>query len=184
MLPKLCAFVPLWLNPVLILTLISCTENHETVRAVNLFDSEKYFSEEASRLSSVKSVKKISTYNSTSETKEITITNWTKELEPFIQCNINKPSFRNSYRIDSITNASGKQITYSVSEPQLTIKKVEVNTLGEKIIRIRFVTGNSNNLYSTSRTLVYIPDSGYAISGQQRISMGKQTNYSIQVRWK
>src|SRR5688572_17825252 len=79
----------------------SCSDFPKTTGG-NRFNSESYFSAEASRLASkVKTVNKVVGRNSEMDSGQVAITDWKKELEPFSQCNISKPTFRNSYRVDS-----------------------------------------------------------------------------------
>lgn len=162
----------------------SCSESQPSITAGKLFDSEKYFTEEASRLSStVKQIAKTSDQNGSVEVKALPVTDWKKELQPFILCNINKASLQNSYAIDSLINNLQKLVSYTALEPALAVQKVEVVYSNQRITRVSMETHYDNMLYALSKKFIYLPDSGYTISGQQKIIFSNPTIFTITASW-
>ena len=177
------AFVPLWFF--LIFFFYSCTDKQTKIKESGLFDNEKYFTDEALRLSALShTIKKTSVLNGQSETREVTIADWKKELDPFIRCNINKPAFRNSYKVDTVADGINNRIRFSAVEPHLAVRNVEIFLSGNRITRLQFATGDSNELYSTVRMLTYLPDSGYSVQGRQDMTMGRKSDYIVGASWK
>ena len=161
----------------------SCSESPTTTEE-NVFNSENYFSAEASRLAAkLKTVTKVVGRNSEMDSGVVTITDWKKELEPFSQCNISKPTFRNSYRVDSVSGSNTRHITYTAMEPRLVVRMLEINFSGDQVAAVHMVTAEENQLYSATRNLHYVPDSGYRISGKQEMAMGKKTDYFVEASW-
>jgi hypothetical protein len=163
----------------------SCSDPSGNKQEANIFNSEEYFSGEASRLASqVKMVTKVVGRNSEKDSGRVAVTDWKKELEPFSQCNISKPTFRNSYSVDSVSGSNTRRITYTALEPQLVIRSLEVNYAGDQIVNMQMVTAETNQLYTATRLLRYIPDSGYRISGRQEMTMGEKSDYFVEASWR
>lgn len=161
----------------------SCSES-PTITGENVFNSEKYFSAEASRLASkTKMVTKVVGRNAEVDSGLVTIADWKKELEPFSQCNINKPTLRNSYRVDSVSGPNSRHITYTALEPQLVVRMLEINFTDNQVVAVHMVTAEANQLYSATRMLDYVPDSGYRISGKQLMTLGEKTDYFVEASW-
>ena len=163
---------------------ISCTETARQPAADAFFSSEKYFSEEAGRLTAAaKQVRKVVRRNAETDSASVTMADWKKELAPFSLCNISQPSMRNSYRVDTVPEGAKRRTTYTALEPQLTVRSVEVVTGNGRIVEVRIFTADSNRLYSTSRTLEYWPASGYRIRGSQRMTFGEKSDYEVSAAW-
>jgi len=162
----------------------ACNENNPSLSKGRLFDSEQYFTEEASRLgSSATQVSKTSTQNGSRETKQVTIADWKKELQPFILCNINKASLQNSYTVDSSESNQQLFVSYTANEPALPVQKVAVTYSNKKISCITIETNYDNMLYTLSKKFTYLPDSSYTISGVQKIILNAPTAFSISASW-
>lgn len=106
---------------------------------------------------------------------------WEDEWEMFIQADINKPAFQNSYTIDTV----GNRIIYAAkAEENLEIKEivVELDDLNEPI-NIFIKTENKNILFHTKRNLsIELKDhqiANYEIRGYQKIILLNATEYSV-----
>jgi len=80
---------------------------------------------------------------------------WEKELELFVQADINKPAFRNSYTIvrpDSLTY----QYTLRPTEEKLTVRSlmVKLDSTTHQPAQITAVLKSENPLYQSERRLV------------------------------
>jgi hypothetical protein len=72
-----------------------------------LFDLKGFLDNEiATHLKDVKTVKKTVTVNGKTETKEVTIKDWKEELKPFFNSDINRPAWRDKYKVDTIVEGS------------------------------------------------------------------------------
>jgi len=117
------------------------------------------------------------THNGSSETKKIHIDNWGSELSLFIQSDINKPAWRDSY---SIQNDADNSIIYTAKTPELKTRKIIVTKNKDNSIKwIMIYNASENFLYQTTEVLNYIPDSLYTIKKKQHVRFMGTNNYYI-----
>ena len=164
---------------ILLFLLTSCTSENTNseVREIYYFDLKTYFSNEAEKLSKQKQlVNKSITHNDEVEQKEMQINNWTEELALFTESDINKISWKNSYKKDSTLN----KITYTATEEDLRTRSVEIEFSGNKPSKFRIINKTHNYLYKTDEVLEYIPDSLYLISKKQQVTLLGRNDYLIQ----
>lgn len=115
--------------------------------------------------------------------------NWSRELELFLQSDINKPALRSSYQIsrpDSLTY----QYTLKNSEERLTVRSllVKVDSITHQPSRIEAVLQTNNPLYASERHLVLEsgPGSGqkwsvqhYVVSGFQKLPYFDKNSFFV-----
>lgn len=117
--------------------------------------------------------------------------NWQRELELFLQADINKPALRSSYAIarpDSLTY----RYTLKNSEERLTVRSllVKVDSVTRQPRRIEAVLQTSNPLYASERHLLL--ESGptrtgwqvnhYKLYGFQKLSFFDKNEFSVEAR--
>lgn len=110
-------------------------------------------------------------------TREI---NWSKELELFLQADLNKQSYQNSYQI---INYNSQEVVYSLKkEEHLPVKwlRIKTNPKGIDVVAEIFV---DNYLYtSTKQISLQIIDNKlqqYEIKGWQKLLIGNKKTYAI-----
>jgi hypothetical protein len=118
--------------------------------------------------------------NENAENQTVDSLDWSKELEFFIQADLNKPAFVSSYRVDS----SSMSVKYFLKETEkLPVKFLEVNRMGEDGVEIRALVSNSNYLYDTERNLKLSLKQGqlidYQIDGFQKVVFGKKKMFKV-----
>ena len=152
------------------------------------FDLKQYMENQIAVLDSLKpKAKKIVTTDGTRETKIIDNINWKRELQPFLEVDLNKPACKDSYSIDTVADSNDKDaytIMYQTKDLSLTTKlmTIEFNHY-RKPIQITVVNKTKNNLYSSYQNLIYRPLIGYSISGSQDVNVAQKSNYSIEVKF-
>lgn len=125
-------------------------------------------------------VQKNISVNESVESQIIDSLDWSKELEFFVQADLNKPAFMSSYRVDS----SMTGLKYFLKETEnLPVKFLEVNTRGEDGVEIRALVSNNNYLYDTERNLKLSLQKGqlidYQIDGFQKVVFGKRKMFKV-----
>lgn len=113
------------------------------------------------------------------ETQILRTADWERELARFKEVDINKPSWRNSYRIDS----AGRSLTYTAMDPDLRVQKIRIT--GERPGAIRSVhiqKETKNQLYNTREELLYYPDSAYTITHRQKILLLSKDDFKVSGR--
>lgn len=114
-------------------------------------------------------------YNQRIETKEVKVNNWKGELELFINSDINKPAWRNSYSIKN-----GKDLlVYKAKTPELKTREIAIKRSGGKIKWILIYNHTRNILYASTEKLSYYPDSVYVIEKTQSIRLLGKKTYKI-----
>jgi hypothetical protein len=118
--------------------------------------------------------------NENAENQTVDSLDWSKELEFFVQADLNKPAFVSSYRVDS----SSMSVKYFLKETEkLPVKFLEVNRMGEDGVEIRALVSNNNYLYDTERNLKLSLQKGqlidYQINGFQKVIFGKKKMFKI-----
>jgi hypothetical protein len=155
---------------------LSCNETEE-VRVNKFRDIRGFFSEEAKRLEKQKTiVNKTVRRNGIFEKKNNISPVWDTELSLFSESDINKPAWRDSYRvhIDS-TGTSYTALDNKLRTRSIRIKKNKM----DKLIELTVVNRTSNYLYSSSEELLYIPDSLYRIIKIQDVVLLGKNSYEI-----
>lgn len=153
----------------------------ENTGGLKYFDIKKYFNAEAVRLvRQYPQITKTVIYNGRQETKAVTIKHWQQELSLFTESDINKPAWRDGYKITK--NANG--ITYQSKDNTLRTQRIDVITKHAKIVEVRIDNITTNMLYTTRQFLDYIPDSIYSIKIQQKVRLLGANNYEIAGKFK
>lgn len=160
------------------LALFSCNQRKEAEANTSLsyFDIKGYFGKEISRLQKLNPVvDKTVSINGVSENKTAKITDWTKELAIFVNADINKTSWKGSFKASKQDGAD----VYISDSKKIPIKKVSVMQTGQKVEKVEIIIDNKNILYQSQDTLTYYPDSLYAIKKHQKIRLLNEKKYLV-----
>jgi hypothetical protein len=141
------------------------------------FDLAGFIHADSARLSQAHTpVTKTVMQNGTApQTKHLTIKNWGQELHLFAASDINKPAWRDSYRIQQ----QGDSTVYVALQPQLTTRRILVVQQNKQVKKISIDNSTQNILYQTTEHLVYYPDSLYQIDKLQKIKLIGSNRYQV-----
>jgi hypothetical protein len=164
------------------LLFISCTGSDQ-VKTSRYYDLETFFKEKAEHLQQggYKLEKKL-VKDSYSETRLIDSVNWKKMLSPFISCDINKPSWINSYAADSSHSGDSSKVTYQAKEAYLPIRRIELLFINNSLEDVIIKKKTQNFYYSLSEIYNYHSD-GFVIRSSQKIRLMKGEQYEITGRF-
>lgn len=160
-----------------VLIFSACSSQPEKAQVSAYADLKGFFESEAMRLQNanpeiIKSVAR----NNASETKIQKGIDWKTELSLFTESDINKPAWKDSYKVISRPGNT----TYLSADSNL--RTIEINLsrdVNGKIRKVNILNRSQNILYSTTERLVYIPDSVYQISKQQHVVFLGDNHYQI-----
>jgi len=160
-----------------------CNQPEESKANTDLlyFDIKGYFKREATRLKKMNPeiVKEVSV-NGTAEQRKLRITDWDKELAIFSNADINKASWKGSFKAEK-----GEYIqSFTSNNKRIPVKKVLVYKDNSKVKKLEIVITNNNILYNSGDTLLYYPDSLYQIKKHQKIKLLKAKTYTVTGRFK
>lgn len=155
----------------------SCSQTEEVKKSeLTYFDIKGFFLNEASKLNSKEtSVLKKVEKNGESEEKLILIKDWEKELNLFIESDINKPSWINSYNIE----IKGDTMIYNANTPDLRARVIKIIDNDSQPKSLIIKNESSNKLYKSYETLYYYPDSIYIIEKEQQVRFLGENSYRI-----
>ncbi len=140
------------------------------------FDLKAYFKADAARLSRIKkSTLKTVNHNGATESKEVTINDWERELSLFSEADINKPAWRDSYKIQTTPTI----VIYTAKDDDLKTREIIVNKTADKVKYIVIYNYTKNILYYTKEKLTYWPDSLYKIEKTQQVRLLGLNKYVI-----
>jgi hypothetical protein len=140
------------------------------------FDVAGYFKADTAKLQKLNpAVNKTVLHNGTSENKTVHIPNWGQELNLFIQSDINRPAWKNSYTVLSTDSL----IIYTAKTPDLRTTKIMIRKDKEKIKWMVIYNHTKNLLYETKEKLSYFPDSAYQIEKSQQVKLMGKNLYMV-----
>ncbi len=106
-------------------------------------------------------------------------------LKPFSEINLNKPSLRDQYTIDSVVNGftGARSLIYSAKKPDTRPQQVLIDTDSTGYIQTVQITSRTNNLlYKTAEILVYEHLKTVRVSTDQKVVMLSPEHLSVLVR--
>lgn len=161
----------------LLLGIASCKRDSNAAADTKVFfDIKGYFEADSAQLSKKNPlVVKTVTHNSSPETKKVHISDWGTELSLFIQSDINRPAWRDSYEISTTDNIT----RYKAKDPSLKTQTVLLKTENGKLKWIMIVNHTKNILYENTEKLTYFADSLYLIQKRQRVRILGTDTYRI-----
>jgi len=169
---------------VLLMTLSSCSDSERVSNALHTapyFSLAEYFEKEAARLQQHNpEIIKTAAKNGEDERKKIHVADWKSEFALFIDADINKPAWQNSYRVDS----TGSSVTYTPIDSTLRTKEIRIEkTDSGTVTHVRVINQVSNMLYQTNEQLDYYVDSLYRITKQQHVLVIGESHYTVTGEW-
>jgi len=146
------------------------------VKSNGLFDLKGYFMQDTARLNrSATTVFKTVTHNGVTESKKVRIGDWGKELSLFIDADINKAAWKNSYKVIS----EDSLLVYRARDKDLKVRELIIKRDKQKVKYILIYNKTENILYTTTQKLSYFPDSLYMIETVQRVRLIGTNFYRI-----
>ncbi|MFK7797886.1 MAG: hypothetical protein AB8E82_10570 [Aureispira sp.] len=167
----------------------ACTSNSapsNTATALRFFDIKGFFEQEIAYLDaqSIK-VQKTIQQNGEEERQEVSIGDWRQELSFFIESDLNKPSWRDQYSIDSSYTEDNKKLLlhYESQDKKLTIKALDVEIVSDTVQSIMIIKNINNQVYTSQQYLNYFPKKYYTINQTQNIVLLSKDDYNIEARY-
>lgn len=175
-----------WRQILFFVLLTGCQRGPSPVESTDrYFSLERYFNNQIAALESQnRSIEKTVRKNQELETRTIANPDWAVELKAFVNSDINKPAWRNSYRIDSIapeaSSPEADNLTYTAQEADLRVRAIRIRRDPQGTIRrIVIERSETNYLYTSRETLTYVPDSLYAIERLQEVRVLGVTEFQV-----
>jgi hypothetical protein len=140
------------------------------------FGLKSYFQKEAVRLQRINPiVNKTVVANGKTETKQLKLRSWTKELSSFIDADINKRAWAGEFD----KKVSDSTETYLSHNEKVPVKRVTIYRTNKRVSGILIIIKNENYLYTSTDTLSYFPDKRYEVRKTQQIKLMNKKQYRI-----
>ena len=168
-----------------LLAVSSCGTSTErtstTLQSPPYFSLADYFGKEATRLQQQRPrISKTVMKNDAEEQQHIYVADWNKEFALFIEADINKPAWQNSYLVDSV----GLSVTYTSVDSALRTAEILVERSETGAVTHIHVTSRvSNMLYQSNEQLDYYVDSLYRITKTQDVRFIGKSHYTVTGEW-
>lgn len=158
------------------MTAAGCRPDIKETGKAAYFDIAGYFRSQTVALAKQNLfVNKTAVHNGQSQTRKVKIGNWEGEFEQFINSDINKPAWQQSY---VITQGNGLTI-YKANNPGLKTQKIILKQQDGKLMWIYIYNHNKNLLFESYEDLAYYPDSVYVIKKWQHVKLMGVNKYEI-----
>ena len=158
--------------------ILGCKPNikKDEVRAIYYFDLKSYFQNLADSLNKTNLfVEKTVAKNEVKEEKNIKITDWKNEFALFIDADINKSAWKDSYTKDSTASS----LNYIAKNEDLKTRSIFIIMDNGKPKQIIIKTRVDNLLYHGEETLTYNDGDSYEIKKHQKVILLGLNDYRI-----
>ncbi|MEO5572423.1 MAG: hypothetical protein ABIT08_09015 [Bacteroidia bacterium] len=158
----------------------SCENNSLKKETPAYFNLKSYFEKQVEELNGNNfKLKKFVSKDAATEEKLFDHPDWKEELKPFSECDINKPSWKNSFHIDSTGDRETFCIKYLAKDSSLKIKSITYCLEHDSLTFIKIEKRTENMYYHFITTLSYFPMKAYSIKSSQKINFTKETTIEV-----
>ncbi len=149
------------------------------------FDLKGYMQQEIKRLEQAQpNVNKTVAINDKTETKELSGLNYNRELEIFINADINRQDWFDKYRADSTFQDNQlTAIQYTALAETLRTRLLKLDFQNGAISKIYIENGGKNMAAGSAQQLTYEPGMGYHIESLQHTALAKDKRFRIDVKF-
>lgn len=153
----------------------------KTRQAKTFFDFPAYFNTEIERLNMADvSLKKQVSIGEKSENLTSKPEDFSAELRLFSETDINRSSWADKYRSDSLMNQNNiERLTYTALDSSLSIREIRIDYEGKNVAQIDIYKRQQSFVGSSRQRLRYTPKEGYLINSYQKTWFSKPKTLEI-----
>lgn len=174
----------------ILILLTACQSSSNEAQQISItqeafFDLKGYFNQEIKRLnaSQPKGYKTVF-INEKSEKKQLDKLDYARELDIFIQADINRVDWIDKYRIDStFQNSQLSSIEYKALDEDLRTRHIAIQFQNGNISKIGIANGGKSMAAGSQQQLIYEPSKGYQIESIQHTTFSKDKIFKIDVKF-
>lgn len=177
-----------------LLLLASCSTDNRTTQE-DYFDLHRFLEEQVNRLAPLNpTIQRTTAIGGKQETKtlQLSAAKWEKELIMFSNANINKPSLKGLYEVDSTLSDTYKVVSYQTKDNAKTgVRYMKVYYKQEEVAKVEVLFQEKAIIYYAKRKLWMTFEkngegppllSTYAIDGHQKIIFQDPVDYRVEAR--
>jgi hypothetical protein len=167
----------------------SCyTDVPATSQGTNVFDASAFVEKQLTSLQrDLPVIHKSIEYNSQKDQLTYTpdSTFWRKELQILADLNINKPTFKELFTVDTVLQEGRQIITYTASTENSEVQNMHLSYMNNALTLIEIDTKTEKNLFNNNRKLTYSIKAdklaAYSIKGSKKVVLTDEVPYHISV---
>jgi len=165
---------------VLITIWASCGPGTNVSEYQRIFPVKAYFKKETAKLSGMDlKLQKSVWYSDSSETQILENPDWNKELKPFLELDLDKPSVATSYDSTRHEYQNGHTLVYTARDNHPRVREIYIHFTGDIADTISFISGVSNMYYHSVDTLSYFGDGNFRLSSFNKPRIGKEIKLRV-----
>ena len=166
-------------------SVISCKENVLDVNSSKHFFDLKAYAKAQAKVHSKQGmpvIKKV-TKGEKSESATLTNLNWEQELEPIAESDLNRPSWKLHYDVDTTQTEDAYTITYTSNKEDLVVKRIVISLRkADYYCTSLSIEKSSTNFLYTSWQKIYYTDNGQLnIYGNLNMHNWINNNYATEL---
>ena len=168
----------------LILIISACNSNEQAdaEQVKYFFDLKGYFDEQINiNNEKYKTPTKTVSVDGKAQKKQLKKINWEKELSVFASADINKSSWQDKYRIDTMATINAVNVAYTALDDKLKTRLINVKLNNDVVEFISIDQLSDNMIYNSKKTLTYSPNEGYTLENRQKARFLQEHLYEINV---
>jgi hypothetical protein len=160
--------------------LVSCQQPE--LNKEDLFDVPTFFEGEINQVKqNFSSLNKTFLYDNKTDSQVLIKFNAEKELNDFIEIDLNKAAYVGAFKKSEIKlDSSSFLLMYESSQQGVDLKKVEIVFRNKTPQSLKFYFEETNNLYESGKELFYEVNKGFVKSGFQRTKFKDPVKYRIE----
>lgn len=161
------------------------TTPQKIAQTPSYYDLNGFFEKEIKTLEQqkVKLQKKIQ-QNGVVEEHLIDVNNWAEELQVFKESDLNKPSWKHKYSLDStLIEDSLVLLHYKALDETLNIQVLDIKLENNMVHSILIIKKTSSQIYESQQYLTYIPQKSYSIKNSQDVVLIDKNEYHIEAKF-
>lgn len=152
-----------------------------TSNSAFFFDLAEFFKQEEQRLKG-RLAQKTLVFNQKKEQRPKQILDYATELAVFSNSDINKPSWRDKYRCDTLVQQDSLlRVRFRALDPQLKTRSIEIEWRAGQVWRIDIHNRLKSIIAQAEERLQYQPAEGYTIRGTQAMRWAKKSSLEVTV---
>lgn len=168
------------LQLIFIVLFVGCSPIEPVNKDLRFFDLQRFYDSEALKLSASKAqLKKTTLFDGQRDSTILTQPDWHKEFALLLHADINKPAWKNSFAIDTVTHDSTLLIRYTATENHIAVRLLEVTCVKGVVVKIHCKSIADNFVYATTQEMWYAPQEGFSVWGSQKVLWFYEKRYEI-----
>lgn len=169
------------LSLLLIFNVLGCSDQPSKKSSTAYFDLKSYMDQEIQKVSTSYTGSKAVSINNKKESMSVNSKSLVQDLMVFKNSDINKPSWRGMYQVDSSFNAEKQllKVAYKALKPTLKTQLLALSFQNDQIVKLEITNLTKARIADANQTLIYEPGKGYFVENRQKLMLFPESVITI-----